>query len=517
MRKGELRHTRRDFLKAMGLCTASLVTSGCMETPEPRAGEDRHPPGRPNVVIFLADDLGYGDLACYGHPFIKTPSLDKLAAEGMKLTDCYAAAPICSPSRAALLTGRFSYRAGVYHLAGKTAHLRNQEKTIAELLKEAGYATCFLGKWHLGKLDGTHPTPSDQGFDHWFATEVNSFDGPLNPKNFLCNGKDVGETKGWYCDVVVQEATDWLKKRKPDRPFFIEICTHEPHTPLAPAPEYMKQYDTPQVRALEKKLGYGDVPRYPLDNLPEEKRYYYGTVTQLDAAFGRLMNELDDMDLRDNTLVIFTSDNGPEYPGGSTRVDPLRRRAAGTPGELRGMKRHLYEGGIRVPGIIRWPRGIEPGSVSSEPISSVDFLPTLCEMSGAKLPTDRALDGVDISPAFSGESLKRTRPLCWNINFTGVPNMAMRTGDEVLLGFAQPPEPDQKLMDWIKSAELDRFELYNLKTDISQKIDLARHRTKHLHSLINRMKELWRQLQHEGPTWPAYGRTKPAVGRFGDN
>jgi arylsulfatase A len=141
--------------------------------------------------VFLTDDLGYGDLGCYGHPFIKTPNLDDLAAEGMRLTDCYSAAPICSPARAGLLTGRCSYRTGVYHLAGNRVHLRAQEKTIAELLQDGGYATCFLGKWHLGSFDGRHPLPGDQGFDHWFATEVNSFDGPQNPKNFVRNGKPV--------------------------------------------------------------------------------------------------------------------------------------------------------------------------------------------------------------------------------------------------------------------------------------------------------------------------------------
>ncbi|MHC4619739.1 MAG: sulfatase family protein, partial [Planctomycetota bacterium] len=156
--------------------------------------------------------------------------------------------------------------------------------------------------------------------------------------------------------MIVSEAIDWVKKRKPDQPFFLEICTHEPHTPLDPPEEYRQMYDTPEVRSLERSLNYGRVPRYPTDSTPAEKRYYYGTVTQLDAAFGRLIKALEEMGLAENTLVVFTSDNGPEYPGGSTRIDPIRRRSAGSPGSLRGMKRHLYEGGIRVPGIIRWPK-----------------------------------------------------------------------------------------------------------------------------------------------------------------
>jgi arylsulfatase A len=500
----------------MGLGAVTLAAGGCGDLRSGRCPSPGASGGaaRPNVVVFLTDDLGYGDLGCYGHPFIRTPNLDNFAAEGMRLTDCYSAAPICSPARAGLLTGRCSYRTGVYHLAGNDVHLRAQERTIAELLHEAGYATCFLGKWHLGSFDGRHPLPGDQGFDHWFATEVNSFSGPQNPKNFVRNGKPVGQTEGWYCDVVVDEAIDWLKNGRPDKPFFVEICTHEPHTPLDPPEEYRRMYDAPEVQTLEKKLSYGRVPRYPEDNTPQEKRYYYGTVTQLDSSFGRLMDALDGMGLAENTLVIFTSDNGPEYPGGSRGPDPLRRLCAGTPGNLRGMKRHLYEGGIRVPGIIRWPNRIEGGRVCAEPVSSVDLLPTLCDLAGAQLPTDRILDGVSITPVFEGKSVKRTRPLCWNINFTGVPNMAMRMGDEVLLGFAEKPAAGQRIMEWVKTTKMARFELYNLKTDVSQKVDLASQRPEHLHSLIDQMNQLWRELQREGPTWPSAGGIKPAVGRF---
>jgi arylsulfatase A len=508
--------SRRNFLKQLRLGAITLAGAGCGVSHSCRlvSSATRTDAGRPNVIVFLTDDLGYGDLGCYGHPFIKTPNLDKFAEEGIRFTDCYSAAPICSPARAGLLTGRCSYRTGVYHLAGNWVHLRAQEKTIAELLHDAGYATCFLGKWHLGSFDGRHPTPGDQGFDHWFASEVNSFNGPLNPDNFVRNGKPVSQTRGWYCDVVVTEAIDWVKKRVPDRPFFIEICTHEPHTPLDPPKQYMQIYDTLKVRMLEKDLSYGRVPRYPTDNTPAEKRYYYGTVTQLDAAFGRLVDALEKMGLAENTLVIFTSDNGPEYPGGSTRIDPIRTRTAGTPGNLRGMKRHLYEGGIRVPGIIRWPKRINAGRVCAEPISSVDFLPTLCQLGGAKLPTDRILDGVSITPVFEGKRLQRTRPLCWNINYTGVPNMAMRMGDEVLLGFAEKPAAGQRIMEWVKSTRMARFELYNIKSDVSQKVDLASHKNEHLQSLINQMNRLWRELQREGPTWPSAGGIKPAVGKF---
>lgn len=508
--------SRRDFLKSIGLGVISLAPAGCAgfgSRRAPSSAQSAHS-ARPNVVVFLADDLGYGDLGCYGHPFMKTPNLDEFARQGIRFTDCYSAAPICSPARAGLLTGRCPYRTGVYHLAGDDVHLRSAEKTIAELLHDAGYTTCFLGKWHLGSFDGRHPTPGHQGFDHWFATEVNGFGGPQNPANFVRNGKQVGPTKGWYCDVVVDEAVNWLSKRRSDRPFFLEICTHEPHTPLDPPAHYKDMYDTPEVRVLEDKIAYGRVPRYPFDNTLAEKRYYYGTVTQLDAAFGTLVDALEEMSLAENTLIIFTSDNGPEYPGGSTRVDPLRKLCAGTPGQLRGMKRHLYEGGIRVPGIIRWPKRIKGRQVCSEPISSVDLLPTLCELCDAHLPTDRTLDGISITPLFEGGTLERTRPLCWNINFTGVPNMAMRMGDEVLLGFAEEPTAGQRIMEWIKTTKMARFELYNLRTDVSQKIDLASRKSEHLDSLIALMNELWSELRSQGPIWQDAGGIKPAVGSF---
>ena len=201
--KDSPRPSRREFLE---LSAAALLAGGC-------GGLSKDGPGRPgpNFLLFLADDLGYGDLGCYGHPFMKTPGLDRLAEQGMLFTDFYAPAPICSPSRAAILTGQFPYRLGVYHLAGDIVNLPRRQVTVAELLRNAGYRTFFAGKWHLGRLDGSHPTPGDQGFEHWFASEVN--DGPRNPENFVRNGRAVGRLQGWNCDLVVEEAARWLNNR----------------------------------------------------------------------------------------------------------------------------------------------------------------------------------------------------------------------------------------------------------------------------------------------------------------
>lgn len=499
-----VRYNRREFLKNSGLTAAMLAAGGCSKLVK-NAGSRRPP----NLLVFLADDLGYGDLSCYGHPFIRTPNLDRLAREGMLFTDFYSASSICSPSRCGLLTGRFPYRAGVYHLAGKTVHLREKEITVAEQLKETGYKTFFAGKWHLGKLDDKHPTPGDQGFEYWFATMHN--DGPRNPSNFFRNGRRLGELRGWYCELVVDEAIGWLKKHNHNKPFFMEICSHEPHTALDPPANYKKMYDKPEVRELEETLEYGRVPRYPGDNSPEQKRFYYGTVTQLDAAFGRLLRELDRMGLRQNTLVLFTSDNGPEYPGGSTSWDRTRELCGGTPGKLRGMKRYLYEGGIRIPGIVRWPERIRAGSKCRVPAGSVDILPTFCELAGAEVPSARTIDGVSIAPLFTGGPVNRTKPLCWNINFTGTPNMTIRVADYVLVGFASSPSEGQTLMEWIKRAKIERFEMYNVRKDRRQEMELSEKEPARFAKLVSQMKQLWAELQNAGPIWEGYkGSIKPA-------
>ncbi|MGK0484305.1 MAG: arylsulfatase A, partial [Planctomycetota bacterium] len=221
---------------------------------------------KPNIIVFLADDLGYGDLGCYGHPIIQTPNIDALASEGVRLTDCHSGGTVCSPSRAALLTGRAPYRVGFYTIAGpEGSHLRAQEVTLAKLLGQQGYDACIVGKWHLGNLgdpSGRQPNPGEHGFDHWFVTQVNAFDGPEDPGKFVRNGEKVGAVGDWYCDAIVKEATAWLKSR-PDqsRPYFLLVCPHEPHTPIRPPKSYSDMYAGTRVAELEKTVPYGQVHR----------------------------------------------------------------------------------------------------------------------------------------------------------------------------------------------------------------------------------------------------------------
>ena len=271
---------------------------------------------QPNIILFLADDLGYGDLRCYGHPIVKTPNLDAFAKQGVRLTQCYAASAVCSPSRSALLTGRTPHRNGVYTwiAEGGEVHLRASEMTLPKLLKGAGYTTCHSGKWHLNGLfnNPAQPQPNDHGYDWWMATQNNAGPSHENPVNFVRNGQPVGRLEGYSAPLVVGEAITWLKeKRDATKPFFLAVWTHEPHYPIK---------SDPQFKAL-----------YP-DLTDDAQREHHANVTQMDHAFGLLMKSLDEQKLADHTFVFFTSDNGPEGDG-------IKSPGRGSTGGLRGRKR----------------------------------------------------------------------------------------------------------------------------------------------------------------------------------
>jgi arylsulfatase A len=413
-------------------------------------------PDKTNFVVILCDDLGYSDLGCFGHPKIKTPHLDKLATDGMRLTDCYAGAPVCSPSRAGLLTGRIPNRVGIYDWIPQKSpmHLRASEVTVATLLKQAGYQTCHVGKWHCNGMfnSAEQPQPGDHGYDHWFATQNNAAPTHKNPTNFVRNGKRVGPTDGYSSQVIVDEAMSWLTQRDQSKPFLLMVWLHSPHETIAAE--------------------------------TAEQAEYFGNVSQVDHEVGRLLKSLDDGGLRENSLVFFSSDNGPEtlnrYKGSE--------RSYGSPQPLRGVKLHLYEGGIRVPGIVRWPQQIKPGQTSHEPVVSYDLLPTFCAIAGVRLPADRVLDGSSLLPLWNGEPLKRAKPLYWQYDRAiGGPNrVALRDGDWKLLG----------------DAELSKFELYNLKTDSAETQDLAASEPAKVVELSAQMRRLHAEIKAEGPTWP---------------
>jgi arylsulfatase A len=419
---------------------------------------------QPNLILFLADDLGYGDLGCFGHPIIKSPNLDAFAKQGVRLTQCYSGSAVCSPSRSALLTGRTPHRNGVYTwiAEGSEVHLRTSEITLPSLLKKAGYNTCHSGKWHLNGLfnNSAQPQPGDHGYDWWLATQNNAGPSHENPNNFARNGQAVGQMQGYSAPLVVSEAITWLKeKRDAAKPFFLAVCTHEPHYPIKSDPKF---------KAL-----------YP-DLTDDVQREHHANVTQMDHAFGMLMKELDEQKLADSTFIFFTSDNGPEGDG-------IKTPGRGSSGGLRGRKRDLHEGGIRVPGLARWLGKIQAGSTSDVPVIGSDLLPTMLGIAGVEVPTDRVLDGVNALAALDGSAnkLERPQPLFWRLHMAPNAKIAMRVDDWKILA----------------NAELTEFELYNLHNDPKETTDLKDQEFQRFHELKGRLLETNAKIEAEGPDW----------------
>jgi arylsulfatase A len=435
---------------------------------------------QPNMILFLADDLGYGDLGSFGHPIIKSPNLDAFAKQGVRLTQCYSGSAVCSPSRSAVLTGRTPHRNGVYTwiAEGAEVHLRTSENILPELLKGAGYTTCHSGKWHLNGLfnNPAQPQPNDHGYDWWMATQNNAGPSHENPNNFARNGQPVGQMQGYSAPLVVSEAITWLKeKRDASKPFFLAVWTHEPHYPIKSDPKF---------KAL-----------YP-DLTDDIQREHHANVTQMDHAFGMLMKSLDEQKLTDSTFVFFTSDNGPEGDG-------IKSPGRGSSGGLRGRKRDMHEGGIRVPGMARWPGKIEAGSTCEVPVIGSDIFPTMLGIAGVKVSGERTLDGVNVLPALEGKVTKveRPQPLFWRLHMAPNMKIAMRVDDWKILA----------------NEALTEFELYNLKTDENETTDLKEKQPERFTALKAQLIQHNASIDAEGPDWwkrlsPNGGKPKGADG-----
>jgi arylsulfatase A len=440
---------------------------------------------RPNIVLVVADDLGYGDLGCYGHPIVKTPNLDRFAREGLRLTACYSAAANCSPARTGLMTGRTPYRVGVHNQIPflSPMHMRESEVTVATLLRRAGYATYHSGKWHLNGMFNLvgQPSPAEHGFDRSLGTQNNCLPNHKNPYNFVRDGIPVGRLEGYASQLVADEAIRYLRvPREANQPFFLYVCFHEPHEPINTDPQFAKHY------------------HYPDD---PGRTAYYGNITQMDHAFGRLLAAIDELKLADDTLVWFTSDNGPAR---------TRWHNAGSAGPLREYKGHVYEGGIRVPGIIRWPKRIVAGGESDVPVVGTDFLPTVAAVAGFAAPADRVIDGQNVLPLLTGGEFRRTKPLYWQFNYAlSEPKVALRDGDwKIVARLTKLPEQrgriDESSNDALKHAEPTGFELYNLRADIGERNDLAAAEPEKLAAIQTALVARFREVQAETPTWPAF-------------
>jgi len=418
-------------------------------------------PGSPNVIFILIDDMGWRDLGCYGNTFHETPHIDQLAAGGMKFTSAYAACPVCSPTRASILTGRYPPRYNVTDwLPGRkdlptqrllrpviNLQLPLEETTIAEALTPAGYTCASIGKWHLG---GPDFLPDKQGF----AVNIGGTQTGSPPGGFFkfktptLQARDETE---YLTDRLTDEALGFIEKHR-DRPFFLYLPHYTVHIPLQAKKEMVARF------AGKARPGQ-----------PHQNPVYAAMIASLDDGVGRIVRKLDELNIAERTLVVFFSDNG----GLSVKEGPFTPATTNAP--LRAGKGHVYEGGIRVPCIVRWPGVIKPGSVSDVPITSVDFLPTLLELAGRKPADGLTLDGVSLTPLLTGAGNLPARELYWHYphysNQGGKPAGAVRAGDWKLIEFYED----------------GKRELYNLREDLGEQTDLAARqdeRVKELHARL---------------------------------
>ncbi|MDO8543810.1 MAG: arylsulfatase [Opitutaceae bacterium] len=403
---------------------------------------------KPNIVYIMADDLGYGELGCYGQTKIKTPNLDRMAAEGTRFTDVYSGAPVCAPCRCVLMTGKHTGHAFVRSNGGDY-NLPRSEVTVAEVLHGAGYTNGFVGKWSLGDV-GSASTPLKRGFDYAFGFYNQGAAHRQYPQTMDENDQAIvlpenaGGKRGAYAhDLMTGRSFDFIRRSK-DRPFFLYLAYTLPHAEILVPEDSLAEYrgKFPEKPFENKGAGYA--------SQPEPNAAVAGMISRLDRDVGRLLALLKELRLEENTIVFFTSDNGPVSVGG--RDYEFFHGA----GPLRGRKGGLYDGGIREPMIVRWPGHVPAGKTSDVPWYFADVLPTLAELGGGKLPA--GIDGVSVLPTLLGreQPALRNRFMYWEYPAGGF-RQAARRGD------------------WkVQRSGLDGpLELYNLRDDIGEKKNVA--------------------------------------------
>ena len=409
------------------------------------SGDEIRAPARPNIILAMADDMGWGDPGFNGNTIIKTPHLDAMAGASLRFDRFYSGAPVCSPTRGSCLTGRHPYRYGIW--SANQGHMRRQEITLAEVLKTQGYTTGHFGKWHLGTLDPgrsgkgaarnaarNFATPGMNGFDEWFSTEYgirlwDPLKDTVNP--YYHNGKIATENlEGCDSRIVMDRAIPFIRTAVAAKtPFLAVIWFHAPHEPVVAGPEFLALY--PGRAAGEQN--------------------YYGVITALDVQMGRLRKELRDLGVAENTMLWFTSDNGPEGDTGD------RGTTRGSAGPFRGRKRSLWEGGIHVPGLLEWPARIKPGT-TAVPCSTLDYFPTTLEVLGFRLSgRPEPIDGVSLVPLFEGKTSERPVPIPFETPggtgskpSRGSPRMALVDNRYKLLTDMEGPEDIDQLFDLVR-------------------------------------------------------------------
>ena len=433
-------------------------------------------PLSPNIILIMADDQGWGDVGYNGHPQLKTPNLDAMASNGAQFTRFYAASAVCSPTRASVMTGRHPLRMGICH--ANCGHIKTEEITLAEMLKSKGYESGMFGKWHLGTLtrdtidanrggrpqhDQHYAPPWDHGFDVSFVTEskVPTWNpmitpprsaGDVRPK--LEEGKEFGtfywlrpgeivkdNLEGDDSRVIMDRILAFIEKTTASsKPFLSVVWFHTPHLPVLTGKEY---------RSL-----------YP--GLSEDQQHYYGAISAMDAQVGRLRKKLRELNIEENTIIFYTSDNGPEGKEASGRTQ-------GVTHGLSGRKRSLHEGGIRVPGLMEWPAKISPGTTVKVPCFTSDYLPTIADIVGVEISTyDRPFDGVSLMPYINEVTRQRSEPLAFSFQ-----------EQEALI--------DQQFKIYSDDGG-ENFFLYNLSVDPAEQVNLAQQEPEKMKHLVS----LWR-------------------------
>ena len=450
--------------------------------PSVHAAEAQQQHAQPNIILCMSDDQGWGDVAYNGHPVLRTPHLDQMAKEGIRFDRFYATTPVCSPTRAGFLTGRHPYRYGIrFANIGK---LKSEEITLPEILKKQGYITGHFGKWHLGSLttkikDGHRGRPGkteffsppwENGYDECFVAEsgVHTYHHPGTYEKLgtrYWTGLDqpvpANEISGDDSKLMMDRALDFMKRaRKTDRPFLAVIWFHTPHQPVVSAPPYTDGYE-------------------------EKYKDYYGCLTAMDEQMGRLRAELQKLQIDQNTMLWFCSDNGP------TNV----KNSRGSSGGLRGGKRGLHEGGIRVPGLLIWPDRVKEPRVVSTPCSTSDYLPTLVDLLDLPLP-NRPYDGISLLPLINGETSERAKPL----HFEHPNTMKQAFVKE------NPDNQTAMIDNRYKIISVDgekSYQLYDLEKDLEERNDLSQKHPE----IVSRMKEdleKWRQSCRESAAGKDY-------------
>ncbi|MGI6455945.1 MAG: arylsulfatase [bacterium] len=448
--------TRREFNRkiAAGALTA---LSALQLTPSARAAGQEKPSRKPNIIYIMADDLGYGDLGCYGQKRIKTPNIDRMAQEGLRFTDCYAGSTVCAPSRCSLMTG---YHMGHARVRGNKLHpLLPEDVTVAEILKNAGYYTGLIGKWGLGQPDTTG-VPNRQGFDFFYGY-LNQVRAHNYYPDYLWRNEEREYFNGWKYshDVFMDESLKFIREHRED-PFFLYLALTIPHA-----------FNEGREQGMQVPT---DKP-YSDPDWPQQEKNRAAMITRMDTGIGQLLDLLKELDLDKDTIIFFTSDNGPHSEGGS------KAGFFDSNGPLRGIKRDLYDGGIRVPMIVRWTGKIAPGSESDFVWAFWDFLPTAAEIAGAECP--EGIDGFSVLPALLGnmEEQKKHDYLYWEFYERG---------------YSQAVRKDQ----WkaVKTGKDQPVELFNIKEDISESNNIADQHP----DIVKEMENIMREAHEDHPEYP---------------